>query len=182
MFLIFFSCTSGSFLPQLICSDLSRTSDLWPLCADLRLTANINVCFKLTWICCVSWWSWSVLLPAHTGGSATWALLPASDGEPSVTQETVSTLQIQQIYLHLYRRHMNENQVPAASQHTEEHKGTSSQTSATLKPVHRWCFWFLQPESHSFTSTHQETKDLSATWLKFTCWCFVHVVTSTESH
>lgn len=30
------------------------------------------------------------------------------------------------------------------------------QTSATLKPVHRWCFWFLQPESHSFTSTNQE--------------------------
>lgn len=30
MFLIFFSCTSGSFLPQLICSDLSRTY-VWPL-------------------------------------------------------------------------------------------------------------------------------------------------------
>lgn len=172
MFLIFFSCTSGSFLPQLICSDLSS------LTSDLRLTANINVCFKLTWICCVSW---SVLLPAHTGGSATWALLPASDGEPSVTQETVSTLQIQQIYLHLYQRRMNENQVPAASQDTEEHKGTSSQISATLKPVHRWCFWFLQPESHSFTSTYQ-SKHLSGTWLKFACWCCVHVVTSTESH
>lgn len=49
-----------------------------------------------------------------------------------MTQETVSTLQIQQIFLHLYQRHMNENQVPAVSQDTEEHEGTSTERSSNI--------------------------------------------------
>lgn len=188
MFSIFFSCTSGSFLPQLICSDLSR-AHAWPL----------------TSLCCPLTSDWQ---QTSTSASNWLEFVVSADGaDLSSCQHTLVHLQHE-----LYSQHQTENlqwhrkQSPPSrfsrftsifidatwmkTKFQQLHRTLRNIKGLPVKHQPHWSrctggvsdFYSLNHTASHPPIRRTESKHLSGTWLKFTCWCCVHVVTSTESH